>query len=87
MVLARRPRIFQRRLSWERAQTDYSLQKRSNLWLLHEALARDETDVVLIALWNGEDDGPGGTSEMVTLARDRGVKVVVLETQKIFDLR
>jgi hypothetical protein len=41
--------------------------------------------MTLIALWDGEaGDGPGGTEDMVNLAKERGARVVHLNTKEIF---
>ena len=39
---------------WLRSKKDYSIWQRSNLWMLHSALAISNDDLTLIALWNGE---------------------------------
>ena len=44
---------------WLRTKKDYSIWQRSNLWMLHSALAISNDSLTLIALWNGEvGDGP-----------------------------
>jgi hypothetical protein len=60
--------------------------QRNNLWILHDALAdAGGENVTLIALWNGEKgDGPGGTGDLVQKARERDVKVIILDTKKLF---
>ena len=65
---------------------DNNIWQRNNLWLLHSALAAaGGENVTLIALWNGEaGDGPGGTGDLVQQARERGAKIVILDTKKIF---
>jgi hypothetical protein len=72
---------------WLRTKKDYTVWQRNNLWVLHNALAlggRDQ-NVTLIALWNGRGgDGPGGTEDMVDQARERGAKVVILDTKSLF---
>ncbi len=67
--------------AWLRARGDYDIWQRNTRWILHTALSRVDTDVTLIVLWDGGGgDGPGGTADMVELARRRGVKVVRLDT-------
>jgi len=63
---------------WMSEVRGYSIWQRNNLWTLSSALARDNTDVTLMLVWDGkgEGDGPGGTADMVRLARQRGVKVL-----------
>jgi hypothetical protein len=69
---------------WLRAQSDYSIWQRNNRWILHSALSRTDSDVTLIVLWDGKGgDGPGGTADIVALARKRGVKVVHLAASRL----
>ena len=69
---------------WLRAKKDYSIWQRSNLWMLHSALAISNDHLTLIALWNGEvGDGPGGTEDMVTRAQDRGATFIHLDARKL----
>jgi hypothetical protein len=38
-------------------------------------------------LWNGQrGDGPGGTSDMISRAGDRGAETRVLDTTSLFNL-
>ena len=71
--------------AWLRARgDDYSIWQRNNRWILHTALSRADTDVTLIVLWDGKGgDGPGGTADLVALARRRGVKVVQLDATRL----
>jgi hypothetical protein len=69
---------------WLAGLEDYSVWQRSNLWILHNGLARANADVTLIVLWDGKGgDGPGGTQDMVQIARRRGVKVVHLDANEL----
>ena len=71
--------------SWLAARDDYSIWQRNNRWILHTALSRADTDVTLIVLWDGKGgDGPGGTEDMVALARSRGVKVVHIDATDLW---
>jgi hypothetical protein len=83
------PRILQSSETlpeWLAERHDYTVWQRSNLWILHTGLSMDNADVTLIVLWNGEGgDGPGGTQDMVDIARRRGVKVVVLDAKRLLD--
>src|SRR6476661_866380 len=64
---------------------DYDIWQRTNLWMLHEALAEGGENVTLIALWNGrEGDGPGGTGDLVERARERHARTVILDTTQLF---
>ena len=47
--------------------------------MLNEALAAGARNVtVLLALWNGKQgDGPGGTADMISIARGRGAETTV----------
>lgn len=70
---------------WLRKRKDYSIWQRNNLWMLHNALAFGAKHMTLIALWNGAaGDGPGGTQDMVTQAKARGAKTVILDTAVLF---
>jgi hypothetical protein len=69
---------------WLADRPDYTIWQRSNLWILHTALAREDADVTLIVLWDGQGgDGPGGTEDMVDIAKRRGVKVVHLDAREL----
>jgi tetratricopeptide (TPR) repeat protein len=84
------PRILSEKAnlpSWVRNRQDYGVFQRSNIWMLEYAFSQANTDVTLIALWNGQaGDGPGGTADMVKLAEERGAKVVRIDTQELFTL-
>ena len=71
---------------WLRFKRGYDVWQRNNLWLLSEALCTPAPrNLTLIALWDGESgDGPGGTEHMVSLARERGARIVHLNTKKLF---
>jgi hypothetical protein len=50
--------------------------QRGNIWNMQDALLRPNADVTLIALWNQKaGEGPGGTADMVKLAKSHGAKV------------
>jgi tetratricopeptide (TPR) repeat protein len=60
--------------------------ERGNQWVLEMALARGAKKVTVEALWDGKDvgDAPGGTAQMVQLARDAGsVHVQIIEAEKL----
>jgi hypothetical protein len=74
--------------SWLQFKKNYDVWQRNNLWLLSEALCRGAKHLTLIALWDGETgDGPGGTEHMVRLARERGARIIHLDTKDLFGLR
>ena len=71
--------------SWVSGADEHYVFQRCNMWLLEKAYAKKQADVTLIPLWNGQGgDGPGGTADMIALARKRGAKVIVLKTQELF---
>ena len=72
--------------AWLQEKEGYNIWQRNNLWTLHNALAKaGGENVTVIALWNGVlGDGPGGTGDMVQKARDRGAKILILDTNKVF---
>lgn len=71
---------------WLQEKPDYGIWQRNNLWMLHNALAdAGGENVTLIALWDGQKgDGPGGTEDLVQKAGERGAKVIILDTEKLF---
>lgn len=74
--------------SWLQFKKNYDIWQRNNLWLLSEALCRGAKHLTLIALWDGgAGDGPGGTEHMVRIARERGARIVHLDTKQLFGLR
>ena len=71
---------------WLRAKKGYSIWQRSNLWMLHNALAISKDHLTLIALWNGAvGDGPGGTEDMVRRAQDRGATFIHLDARELIE--
>jgi hypothetical protein len=69
---------------WLAGRDDYSIWQRNNRWILHSATSRADADVTLIVLWDGRGgDGPGGTEDMVELARSRGVRIVHLDAAEL----
>jgi hypothetical protein len=82
-----RPRILadtKETSRWLRDQPDCGPWKRSNLWMLCNALVSGAAKVKLIALWDGQaGDGQDGTADMVQLAQSRGIEVLHLDTRKI----
>jgi hypothetical protein len=83
-VLAESPELPK----WLQFKKDYDIWQRNNLWLLSEALCRAPGQhLTVIALWDGKTgDGPGGTEHMVGLARERGARIIHLNTKTIFGL-
>jgi hypothetical protein len=69
---------------WLRAKKGYGIWQRSNLWMLHSALAISNDNLTLIALWDGKaGDGPGGTKDMVERARGRGATIIHLDAGEL----
>lgn len=70
---------------WLAERNDYDIWQRSNLWMMHNALAHGSSRVTLLALWNGQTgDGPGGTADMVDQIQRRGGEVIVLGRGTVF---
>jgi len=70
---------------WMREPSGYDIWQRTNLWLLEEVFASAAPNLSLIAFWDGKSgDGPGGTKDLVDLARNRGVNTVLLNTTVLF---
>ena len=73
--------------NWAQSIPDYGVFQRGNIFLIGDALLRPDTDVTLLALWNGKaGDGPGGTGDMVKLAKAQGAKAFVKNTDELFGL-
>ena len=72
---------------WAGSIADYGVFQRGNIWMMENALLRPNADVTLLALWNGKaGDGPGGTRNMVELAKAHGAKVCTKNTDELFGL-
>lgn len=73
--------------TWAASIPNYGVFQRGNIWMMENALLRPNGDVTLLALWNGQaGDGPGGTADMVKLAKSHGAKVCVKNTDELFAL-
>ena len=69
---------------WLADKPNYDIWQRSNLWMMHNALALGGDDTTLIALWDGKGgDGPGGTEHMVQSVNHRGARAIVLDTKPL----
>lgn len=74
--------------SWLSLKKGYSIWNRNNIWLVSRALCAAPRHLTVIVLWDGQGgDGPGGTEDMVRLSRERGARVIHLDTRKIFGLK
>jgi hypothetical protein len=72
---------------WAEGIAGYGVFQRGNIWMMEDALLSPDADVTLLALWNGEaGDGPGGTADMVQLAKSHGAKVCIKDTRELFGL-
>ena len=73
--------------AWAESIPNYGVFQRGNIWMMEDALLRPSADVTLLALWNGKaGDGPGGTADMVGLAKAHGAKVRTKNTDELFGL-
>jgi len=76
---------------WLKVKHNYDIRRRSKLWLLQHALSSrtmQGAQLTLIALWDGQEDGAnGGIDELVSRAKENGVKVIHLNTKDILALR
>lgn len=69
---------------WLQKKGNYSIWERNNLWMLYSTLSHGAMQMTLIALWDGkEGDGEGGTEHMVSEAKERGAKTIVLKAKEI----
>jgi hypothetical protein len=73
--------------AWAEGIKDYSVFQRGNIWVMQDALLRPNADVTLLALWNQKaGEGPGGTADMVRLAKSRGAKVWEQNSDELFGI-
>jgi hypothetical protein len=72
---------------WAAGIKDYGVFQRGNIWNMQDALLRPNADVTLIALWNQKaGEGPGGTADMVKLAKSHGAKVREQNSDELFGI-
>jgi hypothetical protein len=72
---------------WAEGIKDYGVFQRGNIWNMQDALLRPNADVTLIALWNQKaSEGPGGTADMVKLAKSHGAKVREENSDELFGI-
>lgn len=60
--------------------------ERGNRWSMQMALASDAKEISLIALWDGQNtgDAPGGTAQLVALARNAGcVRLEIVDAKAL----
>jgi hypothetical protein len=72
---------------WLVDKPGYDLWQRNNLWMMFDAIATAAPNLTLIALYNAEReaDGPGGTEQLVRMAKDWGFKTVPLDARALLD--
>ena len=72
---------------WAARIEDYGVFQRGNIWNMQDALLRPNADVTLVALWNQKaGEGPGGTADMVKLAKSHGAKLREKNTDELFGI-
>jgi hypothetical protein len=72
---------------WAAGIKDYGVFQRGNIWNMQDALLRPNADVTLVALWNQKaGEGPGGTADMVKLAKSHGAKVREQNSDELFGI-
>jgi len=60
--------------------------ERGNRWVMQMALTWGAKRITLVALWDGQmqGDAPGGTAQMVQLARDAGtVRLEIVDAKRL----
>lgn len=73
--------------AYEGDEVKISVWERTNSWMLQHALQNGGDHMNLLALWNGEaGDGKGGTDHMATVVKSSGGKVIIIDTNLLFDL-
>jgi len=74
--------------AWAAGIKDYGVFQRGNIWIIQDALLRPNADVTLIALWSQKaGEGPGGTADMVKLAKTHGAKVREQNSDELFGIK
>jgi hypothetical protein len=74
--------------AWAQGIKDYGVFQRGNIWVMQDALLRPNADVTLIALWSQKaGEGPGGTADMVKLAKTHGAKVREQNSDELFGIK
>ena len=72
---------------WAAGIKDYGVFQRGNIWVMQDALLQPNADVTLLALWNQKAaEGPGGTADMVKLAKSHGAKVREQNSDELFGI-
>lgn len=65
---------------WLQKKPNYDIWSRNNLWELNCALINGGINMTLVALWDRKPaDGPGGTEDMVNLAKKYGSKTIIID--------
>jgi hypothetical protein len=69
---------------WLQKKKGYTIWERNNLWELNCALVNGGINMTLIALWDGKaGDGPGGTADMIRIAKLRGANTIVIDIMSL----
>ncbi|MDZ4799345.1 MAG: tetratricopeptide repeat-containing protein [Bryobacteraceae bacterium] len=69
---------------WMRNLSGYDVWQRTNIWLMEEGLSCGARALSLLALWDGKaGDGPGGTKDLVDLARKYGIQVTIRDPANV----
>jgi hypothetical protein len=73
--------------AWAAGIKDYGVFQRGNIWNMQDALLRPNADVTLLALWSQKaGEGPGGTADMVKLAKSHAAKVQEKNSDELFGI-
>lgn len=65
---------------WLQKKPGYDIWSRNNLWELKYSLVNGGMNMTLLALWDRKvADGPGGTEDMVNLAKKNGSKTIIID--------
>ncbi|MDI9870724.1 hypothetical protein [Flectobacillus roseus] len=58
--------------------------EQTNLWMFEEAIKSGKSNFTLLALWDGKTgDGKGGTSHMISIAKEIGAKVKIIDINQV----
>ncbi len=73
---------------WLQLKPHYDIRRRAGLWMLQHALVNRvlyNAEVVLLALWNGEElETPGSLDDLMKRAIEKGIKLVTLKSEDVF---
>jgi len=68
----------------KRNSSENNIWAATNLWMLEHSLEVEGKNMTLIALWDYKGgDGNGGTEHMITIAKDKGAKIKIININNL----